>query len=790
MNQEFGTKSDRILRGIITVIILLAITLPVSSQGVRVWQNGGYRDFGASTSDSITFSNTPTQSVSVWQDGISKDYSAYSVDSMTFFSEQAIPDIEYEYTDIDLENYIYPSADAKINPNLAEFNIDKDEVVSFDSINNIAVLRFAGSVPKLYRGSIVPLIYNDIARALFVLEVQVDGKTATIHYRKAQITEIFFNQTIHISSEEEAMTRSTTRDYDGKFLSRLKLLNMLGGGLNITIDDCSINFDDTKFDLTFGNFLLFYGKSLNCPFRRLTAVLGGDVVAKGSFEMEPSFQATKGWCKDLKQSVVRIRKIIFIYGIPVDIDFNIDVCADLNIQSKISRAFYYARDVGATLKVNVGAEYDFETGKLIPLNKLEFTPVDANSEMRNLPENLHMTFDASIFPRFKIYFYEFKWAGWGCDFKPIFEKLQFDSMKKDGHLFFSSTFSLGSSLKGFMYVWDWDKNCNKYLAESPTFEKIWFAHKSPNDIEEDVDAICERLNFGGQSKTSFTVTDLVCEWNQKSIVPPAAEEMSIEVERFGTLPDPNINPEYYDEKMGGGDFNGKTHAAAENAWYSQGIDYFRLNKEGKADVPFKVDTPAGEDFKLVARILDGNGDVIKEVEHPTQSGFKHYKCVQTLVAAGKSVKFELEVKDYGAWVHEVCPNFPDDNITRNDVIFDHGNISGYMIIDGISYPSSTFFGCGDYQCQTVPAPLRPGEGRKSTMSEALDFSRWAADKLGLSTEGARYYNTEWNGYPATVCAMPDGGGTWTYVGNFMAKIEGGEVTITTDSFRIIEDEEE
>lgn len=541
--------------------------------------------------------------------------------------------------------------------------------------------------------------------------------------------------------------------------------------------------------------MLFYGRSLNCPFRRLTAVLGGEVVAKGSFEIEPSFQATKGWCKDLKQSVVRIRKIVFIHGFPVDIDFNIDVCADLNIQSKISRAFYYARDVGATLKVNVGGEYDFETGKYIPLNKLEFTPVDANPEMRDLPDNLHITFDASIFPRFKIYFYEFEWAGWGLDLKPIFEKLQFDSMEKDGHLFFNSTFSLGSSLKGFTYVWDWNKNCNHYLAESPTFEKIWFAHKSPGDIEEDVDAICERLNYGGQSKTSFTVTDLVCEWNQKSIVPPAAEEMSIEVEKFGTLPDPNINPEYYQEKMSGeGDSNGKTRAAtlqaAESEWYSQGKEYFRLDKEGKVEVPFTVGIPAGEDFKIVARILDGNGNVVKEVEHPTQSGFKHYKCVQTLRASGKTVKLELEVDDYGAWVHEVCPNFPDDNISYNDVIYDHGTMSGYMIVDGKRYPSTTFFGCGDYQCQVVPAPLRPGEGRKTTMSEALDFGRWAADKLGQSTEGARYYYTEWNGYPATVCAMPDGGGTWTYVGNFMAKIEGGEVSITTDSFRIIEDEEE
>lgn len=256
MSQEFGTKSDGILRVLITVIILFTTTLSISAQGVRIWQNGGYRNFSASESDSITFSNKPTQSVSVWQDGISKDYSTYSVDSMTFFNEQSIPEIEYEYTDIDLENYIYPEPDATINPNLVDFDIDNDEVISFDSINNIAVLRFAGAVPKLYRGSIVPVIYNDIARALFVLEVQIDGKTATIHYRKAQITEIFFNQTIHIGSNDEnaIKTRSTARDYDSKFLSRLKLLNMIGGGLKLTIDDCSINFDDTKFDLTFGNF--------------------------------------------------------------------------------------------------------------------------------------------------------------------------------------------------------------------------------------------------------------------------------------------------------------------------------------------------------------------------------------------------------------------------------------------------------------------------------------------------------------------------------------------------------
>lgn len=692
--------------------------------------------------------------------------------------------IQYEYTDIDLDNYIYPEADATMNPNLITFTDGEDEVLSLDTLQNIAVLKFAQAVPKLYRGAIVPVVYGEEAYALFILEALVDGNVATIHYRNAAITEIFFNQTLHISSIPEMQTRSTADDYDGKVNQTLKLLSLVESGLKMNLDEVDINFNDTKFDLTFGSFWLFYGKSLNCPFKRLTAVLGGEVTAKGSFSVEPSFSASKGKEWDIKQRLICFHKFFMVGHVPVDLDFDIDICGSLEMKSEISKAIHYAQSIGGTLKVTIGAEYDFETGKMIPLNSLQIIPMEAKPNMSEFRENIHFSFDAAVFPRIKLYFYHFKYAGWGCDIKPLFARLAFNSCKKNGHIFFDTTFSLGSKLKGFMYVWDWDKHANHNLAETPELEKEWWSWKSPNDIKDKTEDVCERLNYGGQSQSQFSVTDLAYEWDQQSFPPAAADEMTIEVEKFGTIPDPTINPEYYKDIKSGSGAPKKTlkTEGSGDGWYSYGLEYYPLDKDGIADVPFNVETPSSENFKLVARILDGNGDVIKEVEHPTRAGIKAYDAVQILTGDGASVTVNLQVRDYGAWIHEVCthPQF------RSDVTFSNGVASGTITVEGHTVTHNSLVGSAHYQARITPVPYLDGSEKRITMAEGYDYSRWAHDKLGISTGGMSFTDTKWRDIPATRVSIP-GGGQWTYIGNFVPILEANDVTVTTQSFTIVEE---
>lgn len=690
--------------------------------------------------------------------------------------------VQYEYTDVDLDNYIYPEADAKINPNLITFTDGEDEVLSLDTLLNIAVLKFAHAVPKLYRGAIVPVIYRDRAEALFILEAQVDGNVATIHYRNAAITEIFFNQTIHFGSDG-VMTRSTASDYDGKVMQSLKLLRLVETGIRVSLDEVDINFDETDFDITLGSLsLLFDGKSLNCPFERIKAVMGGEVTATGTFSVEPSFSASKGKEWDIKQMLLTFHRFFIVHGVPVNVDFDFDVCGSLEMKSEISKAINYAQKIGGTLKVKIGAEYDFTTETMTPLNSIEILPVEAKPEMSDLRENIHFSFDAAVFPRIKLYFYNIKALGFGCDLKPVFARLAFNSCKKNGHVFFDTTFSLGSKIRGFIYVWDKGKHANHYLADTPEIEKVWWSWKSPNDIKDKTEDVCERLNYGGQSQSQFSVTDLAYEWNPQSFPPAAADEMTIEVEKFGTIPDPTTNPEFYEGITTRSGAPKKAPVAADGGWYSYGLEYYPLDKDGIADVPFNVETPSCENFKLVARILDGNGDVIKEVEHPTRAGIKAYDAVQIISGNGVTVTVNLQVRDYGAWVHEVCtyPQF------RSDVTFSNGVASGTITAGGVTVAHNSLVGSGHYQAKITPVPYLDGSEKRVTMAEGYDYSRWAHDKLGISTAGMSFTDTKWKDIPATRVSIP-GGGQWTYIGNFVPILEADGVTVTTQSFTIVEE---
>lgn len=691
-------------------------------------------------------------------------------------------DIQYETTDVDTEHYIYPEKDAKMNPNLFVMNNERDEIVSVDTLSKIAVLKFGGEIPKMYRGLIVTGMTENEVYAMFVLGYKAEeGNTVTVHYRNANLNEIFFNQKLSLGGRK-TMTRSTDNDTESTFMKTLKMLGLVETGLKVQLDELDINFDDTDFDIDLGLCDYIFGTSVKCEFKRILFVLGGEAKMKGSLELQPNFKAAKGlFAKDIKQMALWY-PLYFVTTttppVPVKIDLNLDICGEINVTSEIEKAFHYAQKLGGRLKVTVGGEYDFKKGEFIPHNSLTLEVDKTKPEMKT-NENVHFSIDCSVFPRFKMYFYGIKHFGVGFDFKPRTYNLEFNSCRKNDVLFFDVTAKVGTKVKSFAYVWDFEKKRNHNLAESEELCKEHVTWKSPDDIKDKTEDVVERMNYGGQSQCTFSVTDLAYEWDPQSMTPAAVDEMSIEVEKFGTIPDPAINPEYYE------DIKKTTRSGSlTEGWYSYGLEYHKLNKEGDVDVPFKVETPAGENFKLVARILDGNGNVIKEVEHPTTVGFKNYDITQTLTTADGTAKATYNVRNYGAYVHEVYTGMG----LKNDVVFENGTISGNMIVEGVTIPSSIFVGSGSFHAKIVPAPMR-GEDRTATLSEGFDYGRWAHDKLGLSTEGMRFYDTEWNGYPATRAYIP-GTGTVTYVGNCIVGLEGGEVTIRTDSFRLIEDKEE
>ncbi|MCQ2166980.1 MAG: hypothetical protein MJY49_06110, partial [Bacteroidales bacterium] len=101
--------------------------------------------------------------------------------------------------------YIVPEKDAKVNPNLFLTNDGDVEVVSLDTDNYTAVIRFKNDVPKLYRGAVllVDLSGNGDDMPIFLKTVEMDGNEATIWFRFATIGEIFFNRKILLTTDPD-----------------------------------------------------------------------------------------------------------------------------------------------------------------------------------------------------------------------------------------------------------------------------------------------------------------------------------------------------------------------------------------------------------------------------------------------------------------------------------------------------------------------------------------------------------------------------------------------------------
>lgn len=99
--------------------------------------------------------------------------------------------------------YVVPDKDSKINPNLFITNDGDVEVVSLDTDNYSAVLRFKNDVPKLYRGAVllVDLSGNGDDMPIFLKTVEMDGNEASVQFRFATLGEIFFNRNILLTTD-------------------------------------------------------------------------------------------------------------------------------------------------------------------------------------------------------------------------------------------------------------------------------------------------------------------------------------------------------------------------------------------------------------------------------------------------------------------------------------------------------------------------------------------------------------------------------------------------------------
>lgn len=86
-----------------------------------------------------------------------------------------------------------------------------------------------------------------------------------------------------------------------------------------------------------------------------------------------------------------------------------------------------------------------------------------------------------------------------------------------------------------------------------------------------------------------------------------------------------------------------------------------------------MQTPAGFGVKLVNRIVDGEGRVVKEMERNVETAIEEYNLKYIYRSPEGNIESTITVKDYGNYVHEVASGNIGGDMTYNNGVF-----SGYI----------------------------------------------------------------------------------------------------------------
>ena len=693
-------------------------------------------------------------------------------------SENTLPGVDTSgqdliFTEIDPTVYKYPQAGDTMNPNLIVPDYGKMTLEAIDTAAHTATLKFAGEVPTFYKGCIIVPVKDDNAYPMFVLSAQTSGNTVQLEWRAAAIGEIMFNTSVGTGSPE-------TKGENGK-----KPLDIVSAILDHVDHGFFFNFKGITLKLeaevvvVVGSPIAPDGMSINSPVKLMKVVLTGTAKTGAEWGLEPSAGKSINYKKVLKQGVVSKTVIFWVYGVPIPVDFDVDLVAQVDFLLKVG-AIKYSQEVTYTAQIKMGGTMNFETGVYTPENSFTSTLSKGKPQVEWSTE-VQATLEASIYPSLRTYVCKFEYAGLQIDFKPLVGKVDFKGQYKDGHFFHSFDTQIRTDLTFNAYFKNPKTKKITYLLEDrPDFSKVWMSWTHPKKLTnaDEGKKINGSFNRGGKIQTQ--VRDL--DWDGQLVAPVSSQQTCVEVEPFGSLPDPQSNPDYYKNWNVEPPSDGTSNAPyvkvvrprTETGWYSYGKSYQELDEEGNVELDLKSQVPAGQGFKYVVRLLDGDLNVIEEFTQEIELAVKDYSITQKLTAPDGSIEPRCVVTDYGLNLVEDT-DMPEG--AHGHVEFHGSDISGYLTIPGFgNMPVEAFFGSGVWLIRNHP--VGP-DGGLFTTAEGNDFVWWAHEKgLAVSTYGSHYSLLDYHGLPCTKMVGTDI--TLIYFQNILLYLHSDEgVTVNT-----------
>ena len=680
-----------------------------------------------------------------------------------------------QFDDVDPAVYKYPKEGDKVNPNLIIPDYDKMSLEEIDLEAHTATLRFTGDVPSFYKGCVIVPVKDDEAYPMFVLSAETQGNTVHLEWRAAAIGEMVFNTSLGAAAVNNAATKAEDKK---KLDMVLAVLNHIDAGLFFNFKGITLNLKP-DVDVDTGKPEIQEGKSINAPEKSMKAIFTGTARTGATWGLEPSAKKSLEYKKPLKQSIFHKCIIIWTsFGIPIPVDFDVDLMAWIAFEIKAG-CIKYSQDLDYTATITMGGTMDFETGKFTPVHSFT-SSLEKSKPTVEYEAEVDASLTASIYPRIKTYVCKVKYVGLQADVKPIVGQVDFHGSYKEGHLLHSFETSLRTDVAFNAYLTDPRNNETHYLfEEEPTISKEWVRWKHPEkltNLDENKDM---RGSFNRENEIKVQVQDL--DWDGARTVPAPDTPVCVEVEPFGSIPDPISNPGYYSNwEMSSPDgisgapaarlsalrlslHKGGAIPGGSDGWYSYGKTYVELGKDGTLPVPTKVEVPAGFAYKYVIRMLDGKGDVLEEVEKEIPLAVKEYTIKHRISGDGESLEPVCVISNYGKDAVEDT-EMPEG--CHGHVEYHGSSISGYLDVPiAGKVPVQAFFGNGTWLIRNHP--VGP-DGGLFTTSEGQDFVWWAYSKgLTNTLYGCHFSLVDFHGLPCTHVTGGDIGSLYYFQNIFL-----------------------
>lgn len=739
--------------------------------------------------------NAQEQMVVVTREGDVQTYPASSVGTFAYDAEQDIytiqaggqtvtfggRDVKHIYfadkAETDIDPYIVPQATDKYNPNFELLTEGTYELLSMDKELGRMKVLFQDDVPQLYVGKILSLRDSERNYNCFVLAHKVDGKTADICFRFAQIAEVLYNTELVLATDPADSYFQTTNakgkqipvygprrratDLAEVDIKGAKVTLYADMGINLATQDNSKLKVDAKMKL--------YEPRQNEKSKRsfLAKIDYMGVVARGTYEKTTTLTMTPQLGLKLEKDDYRKTPIFkappIEFGIPAGpilIPVTLDLSATLgyNIQADINAEMELQQETTTGLTMTAGVEYDgnqttpiFDVSPIFNPKKPQIVSKQGTVTARFSP---YLRLDLLIDVVF----------GAHVDLMPYLQATYKGVARQGVDDFGSFELEAGGNLRGGLYLnvpFLDDDDYASAMTEDPIKKVIY---KSPADIKPKDAA---QVNWCSMNSTVTRDYQTTATLMDEEVIPDWGQEHAVMQSWETDMPDGQII------EVVGGMMQAprrtvvspplpapvELHATGEE-WATQ------CDENGVAHTSMKCRVPLGYRTILKTRIMGGDGNTIKELVEEFPNEIKNFNATVSFDGVNGSIQY----RNGGSYIYEDLADLKARY--TGGVIQVYAEGLGWVTPEGM-------------KTTPIAGAMQLFEPQ---VLQTYDYCLWMKEVLNHPTPGFTFSEKNILGYPCKTVTIPEG--SLTYWQNILMEVTSDDATFRVTSLEILDNPDE